>query len=889
MNTCFFVDRQVPEHLRNDYPKFLDFLTAYYKFNDRMLKNFAAGKDVDKLPREMLKFVRAELTKNFSAPLIDERKFIKHARELLQRKGTFDATELLFNIFFNDIVKIKEPNKQLLRVSAGNWFQTKFFHVVSSVALDISANAIFEVSNKFGSFSINVEKIEKIETNVFRVFFRSFNFLRLKLEDTVSFFDGKRRPIGTGSVVQRPTRFVVNRPGIRWRVGDIIRVPGSSRESLIRVSEVDARGAILNIEVYEHGYNHTPFQLVQTTPIAGKPFNPTFDYRFEARVEPPATQGGIPTVVFNNVIDLSNSTNGTTSNFVIPSRLQVTTNTEGALFGSGLIAFREEVPNFANSYYSENYSVNDPVIGHYGIPPTITINLSTRPAEQRRGEVFPSLEEWMESQTFLYAENEIITTERGFYLDDAGKLSNNDIRLQDGFFYQLFSYVIETEIDINRYQNIIEKIHPAGLIYFGLLRRQLSLRAKKNVTRISAGPLMLGTLDLAEIFATIQAHLVLHNTKIETDSVITSTSLQRDSSIFLPTSFYTPESGTISITKNKYITSNFDLGFDQNTSFGKNLEHAISNFHHDLNLITEKINNTPVISSGTIENTPGKNLENTISPIVVNLEFIDTKHLETNFANFDDDIFFAVIREIATEIISTAFILVDQAVHKTIYTETDPVTATMLQTLEKIASYAVNVQTSINFTNNKDFTSAIIALHEGLIFAKTKPIENTISVISTQDFIQEVFRTFDLPLLSSAVIENIAAKPFTENITSSSNSEITTGKVFDLAVLSSGIQTDIIPLKVVEQSVVTAIEKFDTLTKIEEDQSLISSTFELNPILNLAGDVITQTLNFSSDIGKPVALEVITHVSVTMFHRHTTPHHYVAMDYVEDGYTIDHA
>jgi len=60
-----------------------------------------------------------------------------------------------------------------------------------------------------------------------------------------------------------------------------------------------------------------------------------------------------------------------------------------------------------------------------------------------------------------------IFTADGFYGNNDGKLSSNKF-IQDSFFYQDYSYVLKTEVTIDKWLGTIKKvIHPAGLKVFG--------------------------------------------------------------------------------------------------------------------------------------------------------------------------------------------------------------------------------------------------------------------------------------------------------------------------------------------------------------------------------------------------------------------------------------
>lgn len=54
----------------------------------------------------------------------------------------------------------------------------------------------------------------------------------------------------------------------------------------------------------------------------------------------------------------------------------------------------------------------------------------------------------------------------GKWADDSGKLSNEVIRLQDSFYYQQFSYVIDSDINSSKYIKTAINLNPAGLKLF---------------------------------------------------------------------------------------------------------------------------------------------------------------------------------------------------------------------------------------------------------------------------------------------------------------------------------------------------------------------------------------------------------------------------------------
>lgn len=72
-----------------------------------------------------------------------------------------------------------------------------------------------------------------------------------------------------------------------------------------------------------------------------------------------------------------------------------------------------------------------------------------------------------------------ITKTAGKFTDDVGKPSEIVQKIQDSFFYQNFSYVIKSQIPINRWKNqILENNHPVGFSMFG----QLELTGGKDIS-----------------------------------------------------------------------------------------------------------------------------------------------------------------------------------------------------------------------------------------------------------------------------------------------------------------------------------------------------------------------------------------------------------------------
>lgn len=127
------INGQLPEFIRDEYPKFASFLKAYYEFleekqgsenNDLINKSKELRylSDVD----ESLDSFENNFYEKFAALLprgIEVRKDIlfKNLNRLYLSKGSIESYKFLFRLLFNEEVEIIEPKNEVLRASASVW------------------------------------------------------------------------------------------------------------------------------------------------------------------------------------------------------------------------------------------------------------------------------------------------------------------------------------------------------------------------------------------------------------------------------------------------------------------------------------------------------------------------------------------------------------------------------------------------------------------------------------------------------------------------------------------------------------------------------------------------------------------------------------------------
>jgi len=122
------VENQFPAFYKEEGPKFLAFIKAYYQYLEttgkqqdiqRNLKNY---KDIDTTLDEYIQYFRSELMAEIpDDALADKRLLAKRIKDLYTTKGTIDSYKLLFKILYDEDVEINFPADQMLKVSDGDY------------------------------------------------------------------------------------------------------------------------------------------------------------------------------------------------------------------------------------------------------------------------------------------------------------------------------------------------------------------------------------------------------------------------------------------------------------------------------------------------------------------------------------------------------------------------------------------------------------------------------------------------------------------------------------------------------------------------------------------------------------------------------------------------
>jgi len=181
---------------------------------------------------------------------IDKRKLIKNIKSLYRAKGTKRASEIFFQLLFNENAEIRYPKENMLRVSDGKWDSQKVLRC-KEVGISNASNLIGQTitqANVPGDASIN--EATAIVENVFKYAIGGETVIELVVGDTSisgTFIAGQNI---TGTDNTDPdvlvtctlegviTSKTITNDGVFYNEGDTVTITGGGNDAIIQVDAI---------------------------------------------------------------------------------------------------------------------------------------------------------------------------------------------------------------------------------------------------------------------------------------------------------------------------------------------------------------------------------------------------------------------------------------------------------------------------------------------------------------------------------------------------------------------------------------------------------------------------------------------------------------------------
>ena len=350
--------------------------------------------------------------------------YLKHIKEVYSAKGSEQALVFLLNSIHNTKVGIIYPGDNILKSSDGRWNQDSFITIQLTYGELPKDVREFFVKYETSSKLVEITDIESIASNVYRLYFKSTTVLTVQVDQLVQFKDSTSNVICQGVIVLSPQRISIKRYGKNWRVGQIVVIPGTIRDTLARVTQVGINGELYSLEIIECGYNHPVSQTLDISP---------YDIR--------------PIINNTSLVITSDPINPTAYNFTLT-------------IDEHPVGISEFVSFFVYDYFKEDYvvfSTTEPYVENLLFIQQFNIEDTTEPQ-------IPDY--WADSRATISVEYGTIVKLAGQWDSISGQISNDQIVLQDNNYYQPFSYVIDSDINSNDYIGVANAVHPSGTKLF---------------------------------------------------------------------------------------------------------------------------------------------------------------------------------------------------------------------------------------------------------------------------------------------------------------------------------------------------------------------------------------------------------------------------------------
>jgi hypothetical protein len=448
MQTKHLIETQIPYHIREVNPLFTKFLEYYYEFVEQssitdIIQDIRRYNDIDEVDESFLMDFFEEFRKIPNTVAADRRLIAKNIYDLYKSKGTEAGLKLLFRMVYGETINVFYPFESVLKASDGRWVQENIVNAVTLEGSVQSTSNRIQWGNQYGTFDFPLKKTESYVTGETRFFFETKDAYHFNDNEIIYVYTNDTLDY-TGRVEVMPSEILIEGGGQYWQVGQVIVLPGSIRPTICQVKRVGAGGAITKVDIIEYGYGYTTDEIFIVSPYTYRPES-SYTEAYTEKVS------DVP-LAFAHTLNIFEYTDG---------------------LGESILGLDSN-----QEYVIEGYVLQD-YINRKSIVETVLSDTDTGIVNDEI-----SIEQWLQSRARLRIINRNSARTAGFYEDFRGMPSAPDIRLQDNFYYQLFSYVIETEQLLSDHEPLLKMVHPAGMKYFSNLAKITTVDVGATVNRI---------------------------------------------------------------------------------------------------------------------------------------------------------------------------------------------------------------------------------------------------------------------------------------------------------------------------------------------------------------------------------------------------------------------
>lgn len=505
------IDRFVPEHVRTNHPKFVQFIQAYLEFLETSnqssyfqntlpeQRSFELQESIflSRIENEIGLFVPREYA---ASPRV----FYNKITDLWRSKGSEEGIKLFFRLFLGEIVQIRLPWDNVLKPSDGRWITDRRLRVsvIRGNPEDFIGRRIVQLENFALATIIKIEKKEYEDGIIYE--------LSLDINQIVGEFVPKDRIIVDdpdidleAEVYNSITDIEILQKGQGYSVGSKVQIENLSSVTFEgRISKVDEFGGIEEIVIVDYGAGSTPDHIleIKTEGFVFRNFV-VFDYISDnIRNQVLGDSVDFSENVFLSISDYTinvynqfNQTLGDNIGFsenvsllksdysseIYFEEIYTLSNSfsvnENSLVLNPILEQSEftQDPSLSEVYFEELYVLGSVSLTQTENSPIINLEVSTEDISVRGSDILGSGNFTILDENGFGAELKLnfgaIVQKTQYYAGVQGQLSES-IVLQDSNFYQKFAYEVISSLSIEQWLDPLKKtVHPAGIKPFSLI------------------------------------------------------------------------------------------------------------------------------------------------------------------------------------------------------------------------------------------------------------------------------------------------------------------------------------------------------------------------------------------------------------------------------------
>lgn len=265
-NLSAVVSRQLPEHIREDYPTFVAFVEAYYEYLQAQGVDFSTIRDIDRTLESFVDQFKKELAYNLPNITQNERFLLQNVKDQYLAKGSEGSYKLLFKLLFGKEVELVYPGRSMLRASDGRWNQEiSLFAKVDYGNAEEVVGKLVDIQTPTRVLRVLIDRRQDIVGEVDRIvlidptlqvyeFFLDKRFFgNVSAGDRIRFRDEFQ-----ATILPATQKLQVTQPGKNFRVGQVFELrSGRGTGALMKVTAVTDDGGIKYAEIIKFGIGYT--------------------------------------------------------------------------------------------------------------------------------------------------------------------------------------------------------------------------------------------------------------------------------------------------------------------------------------------------------------------------------------------------------------------------------------------------------------------------------------------------------------------------------------------------------------------------------------------------------------------------------------------------------